>query len=111
MGELEDIDRDIKNAQYSVDRADAIKRLKGNKDFDKVFVEGYLTVFAAEQVRAKAAPYNKSPEVQKDIDNQLIAIGYFDQYLQRSLAEGEASKDKIASAEETRHSILNGEEE
>jgi len=104
--QFDNINAEIEDAKVYVKRAEALKRLMKNKDFDNLFIEGYLTTYAADQVRSKAKPHFQTPEMQKSFDNSLTAIGCFDQYLAVVLANGEAAKATIESAEYTRNELL-----
>lgn len=104
--QIESIERSIKQAKVIVDFGDAIERLRSNKDFKKVFSEGYFQQEAIRLVHLKADPSMQTPASQESIIAQMDAIGAVSQYLTIGLQLAVMAGKQIASDEETREEII-----
>ena len=74
---LEAIDRSIKQSQAIVELGSAVDRLRSNKDFKKIVIEGYFEKEAIRLVHLKADPSMQSAASQQSINQQMDAIGAF----------------------------------
>ena len=79
--ELQAIENNIKQAQKTADLGDSLERLKSNRDFKKIVLEGYFEQEAIRLVHLKSDPNMQSADSQKAIATQMDAIGMFKQYL------------------------------
>lgn len=79
------IERDIAKAKVSIEFGHTLTRLKGNRDFKEVILQGYFEAEAIRLVHLKAEPYMQSAESQLSIVNQIDAIGSFSGYLNAAL--------------------------
>lgn len=103
------IEESIKSAKKLVELADALERLKSNKDFKTIVMEGYFEKEAIRLVQAKSNPGLQSPEMQKLIITQIDAIGnlnlFFTTLVQqaamarKSIEQDEAAIEEIAAEE------------
>jgi len=103
------IEESIKSAKKLVELADALERLKSNKDFKTIVMEGYFEKEAIRLVQAKSNPALQSPEMQKLIITQIDAIGnlnlFFTTLVQqaamarKSIEQDEAAIEEIAAEE------------
>jgi hypothetical protein len=103
------IEENIKAARKLVDLADALERLKSNKDFKTIVMEGYFEKEAIRLVQAKANPALQSPEMQRSIITQIDSIGnlnvFFSTLVQqasmarKSIEQDEAAIEEIAAEE------------
>lgn len=107
---LEAIDRSIKQAQALVELGSAVDRLRSNKDFKKIVIEGYFEKEAIRLVHLKADPSMQSAASQQSINQQMDAIGAFSQYLDMTLRHADQARKQIASDESMRDEILTGDE-
>lgn len=107
---LEAIDRSIKQAQALVELGSAVDRLRSNKDFKKIVIEGYFEKEAIRLVHLKADPSMQSAASQQSITQQMDAIGAFSQYLDMALRHADQARKQIASDEAVRDEILSGDE-
>ena len=107
---LEAIDRSIKQAQALVELGSAVDRLRSNKDFKKIVIEGYFEKEAIRLVHLKADPSMQSAASQQSINQQMDAIGAFSQYLDMVLRHADQARKQIASDESMRDEILTGDE-
>ena len=103
---VEAIERSIKQARVAVEEGNALERLRNNKDFKKVIIEGYFREEAIRLVHLKADPSMQSVDSQKSIVAQMDAIGSFNQYLNHTLQRGVMASKQIESDEATRDEIL-----
>lgn len=103
---IEAIDRNIRQARTALEEGNALERLRDNKDFKKVVLEGYFKDEAVRLVHLKADPSMQSDASQKSIVAQIDAIGSFSSYLTQTLQRGVMAGKQIESDEATREEIL-----
>ena len=84
---------------------DALARLRGNRDFKKVILEGFFEQEAVRLVHLKADSNMQSPESQKSILTQLDAIGTLAQYLRTVDMRANLAKKSIEYDEQTLEEI------
>ena len=105
--DLEAIDLQIEDAKKKVARKDAMRRLQQNADFKELIEKGFLEQHAIRQVLLKAHPGMQAENVQKMLDQQIIAIGGFKQFLVNVIAEGHNAEAALQADEATREELLN----
>lgn len=103
---IEAIERSIKQARSTADAGNALERLRNNKDFKKIVLEGYFEQEAVRLVHLKADPSMQSPDSQRSILLQMDAIGSFNQYLTNVLRMASLANKQIESDEAVRDEIL-----
>jgi CHAT domain-containing protein len=103
---LQAIEANIREAKKIVDQGDALERLRSNRDFKKVILDGYFADEAIRLVHLKASPAMQSPDMQKSIISQMDAIGSLDQYFTTVLQKASIARKAISADEETRDEIL-----
>lgn len=111
MTELEEMDELIKASKESIAKAEALGRLKKNKDFKKTIIDLYLLEHAAHLVQSKASPHLQSPADQSYIDGQIIGIGHLVQFMNIILTQGVTAKSMLESHEDERLSLIGLEED
>jgi hypothetical protein len=104
--ELEQIELTIEEAQKSIDKMEALERLRKNADFKVLIEGGFLKEEAARLVLMKAEPNLQDEFQQKMLDNMIIAVGYFRQYLNKIYQFGRHAEQAIESHRETRNEIM-----
>lgn len=104
--ELQAIELSIKRNQTLVEQGNSLERLRSNKDFKKIILEGYFEQEAIRLVQLKADPSMQKPENQASILKQMDAIGSLAQYFQTVLHLASVAKKSVASDEEMRDEIL-----
>lgn len=104
--DLKQVELSIEEAQKQIDKLESLNRLRTNKDFQNLLEVGYLRDEAARAVLAKAEPALQSQESQQAIDNMIIAIGYFRQYLNKIIAFGNQASNAINEHRKTRDEIM-----
>ncbi len=107
---IEAIEHQISNAQVSIKFAEALERLKKNKDFKDTILKGYFEEEAIRLVHLKGAPDMQSDEAQKMIITQIDSIGSFRSYLdtayfkakmaRKTIEDGEAELEAIHAEDE-----------
>jgi hypothetical protein len=103
---IDAIERNIEKAKAEVEFGAALERLKANKDFKKVVLEGYFEKEAIRLVHLKADCNMQSPEMQRSIVQQMDAIGSFSEFLNVRLQRAGMATKQIEADEETRDEIL-----
>lgn len=106
---LHDIDQSIKVNQDSIEFGLTLDRLKLNRDFKRVVLDGYLSQEAVRLVHLKASPDYQSPEAQRLLLAQIDSIGCFYQYLNRIGVAAEIARKSLQSDEQTREEVLSEE--
>ena len=103
---IQQIESNIRQAKKVVEFGDAIERLRNNKDFKKVIIEGYFEKEAIRLVHLKADSNMQSEESQKAIVAQMDAIGTLAQYLQTQGMLANMAGKVIEADEQTRDELL-----
>jgi hypothetical protein len=106
---IQAIEDNIKQARKLVEVGEALERLKNNRDFKKVMIEGYFEQEAIRLVHLKSDQNVQSPDMQKSINSQIDAIGAVSQYFSTVLHKASIARKAIASDEEARDEILEEE--
>lgn len=104
--EIQAVEISIEQAKASIKRMQCLDRLEKNPDFKELITDGFLKDHAIRQVMLKASPQFKDPECQKDFDNQIGAIGHFQQYLYAVRNMGCNAEFALANDEQTREELL-----
>ena len=103
---VQEIERNIKQAKSLVESGDALERLKGNKDFKKIILDGFFEKEAIRLVHLKADLNMQSGETQRSIVGQMDAIGTLHQYFNTILMQANQASKSIAADEEARDELL-----
>lgn len=104
---IQDIELNIKQAQLLVDTGNALERLRSNRDFKAVVMDGYFEKEAVRLVHLKGDPNMQTPEYQASIIKQMDAIGALNQYFNTVFHRASLAEKAIAADEETRDELLN----
>jgi TolA-binding protein len=97
--QIKAIEANIKAARKLADLGDALERLKSNKDFRTVILEGYFEKEAIRLVQAKSNPAYQSPEMQQSIITQIDAIGNLNMFFTTLLQQADMARKTIAQDE------------
>jgi hypothetical protein len=103
---VQEIERNIKQAKSLVEYGDALERLKSNKDFKKIILEGFFEKEAIRLVHLKADRNMQNVDVQKSIITQMDAVGTLHQYFNTILVQANQASKSIAADEEARDELL-----
>lgn len=98
--DIEQIELSIQEAKSFVDKGKALERLRNNRDFQAVILEGYLKDEAVRLVHLKNAPNVQSESIQRSITTQIDSIGVFTQFLNTINRMAEEAQYAIDSGEE-----------
>lgn len=104
--ELQQLEQNIKYSQKAIDLGDALERLRSNKDFKAIFVNGYFEQEAVRLVHLKSNLNMQSNESQQSILRQMDAIGTVSDYLNTILTRAEMARRTIMADEATRDELL-----
>ena len=104
---LKQVENSIKQATGHLEFGIAIERLRTNRDFKKVIVEGYFEQEAIRLVHLKADPNMQSAAHQEAILKQMDSIGALNQYFQTKSHLAAMASKSIDSDEELLDELLN----
>ena len=104
--QIEEIELNIEQAKLIVANGTALDRLRNNRDFKKVIVEGYFEKEAIRLVHMKS-DFNLQDEVsQRDIDLDIVAVGRLGKYFNEVLRRADLASKAIEADEQTREELL-----
>ena len=106
LDNVQKIELDIDAAKKMIRKRDLLASLRKNPDFIELFVDGFLYAEAARLVGLKQDPEMQTVEQQNFIDNSIIGIGTFNQYLMDARKLGDMAENSMKSAERLRESEL-----
>lgn len=98
---IAEIERNIQAAKPIAELADALDRLKTNRDFKKLILEGYFQQEAIRLVQLKADATFQSAERQRAILTQIDAIGALNQYFETVFFKANQARKAIAADEQS----------
>jgi len=103
---IEEIELNIEQAKSIVATGSAMERLRNNRDFKKVIIEGYFEKEAIRLVHLKSDFNMQSPEAQVSILRDMDAIGTLAQYFNKTMHQAMLAEKAIESDEQTRDELL-----
>lgn len=103
---LNQLDRDAKAIKPSMELGVALDKLRSNRDFNKLIVEGYLKDEAVRLVHLKADPNMQSAESQTSIDRDIAAIGVLNQFFIITEQRARIAGKQMHDIEEMRAELL-----
>ena len=86
------IEIDIETAKDKIAMVDALIRLRKNKDFKRVFIDGFSGTEAIRVVKALADPACQDPSTQALLQARISAVGVIEQYMIAIERIGEMSR-------------------
>lgn len=104
--DLENIEISIEQAKAAIHRNELLAVLQEQPAFKELIEKGFLSEHAVRQVLLKAHPALQDEKSQKLLDQNIIAIGSFKQYLIGIHTEGLNAAQALAEDEATREEIL-----
>lgn len=104
--ELQQIETNIKQARNLADLGNCLERLRNNRDFKKVIMEGYFEQEAIRLVHLKSDPNMQTNDKQSSIVSQMNAIGTLRQYFSTVSTLASMAAKSIESDEQTRDDLL-----
>lgn len=96
----QDLNKFLAEKQEEVSMAEALKRLRKNRDFRKVIETGFFEKEAIRCVAIKAQHAMRGEEHQRALDKRILAIGELNVYLQTIDALGNLAVVSIKEADE-----------
>jgi hypothetical protein len=103
--QIAQLERQIEGKKAQVALNNALERLKNNKDFKKVVMEGFFQTEAVRLVSVKGDPDMQTPERQASIIRDIDAIGSLQRYFRLIESNAEIASDSISDDEETLDAI------
>jgi len=105
-GLMEEIEQNIKVAKPLMESGSALRRLRSNRDFKQVILDGYFEKEPIRLVHLKADPAMQTVLAQSSILAQIDAIGSFSNYLNTVLRRADLAVKEIDDNETARSEIL-----
>lgn len=104
---IKELEENIREARKLVDAGTALERLRENRDFQKIVLEGYFRDEAIRLVHLKTDPNMQSDERQRSILTQMDGIGALNGYFSMVLHQSYMAKKGILADEEAIEDIMN----
>lgn len=104
--QLEKIEVSIEQAQFNIARKAKLMNLMKNPDFNSLVLEDYFLKEASRLVLVRADPNMQDEEHQKAIDQAIVSIGGFRQYINTIMQLGSMAERALKDDQETREEIL-----
>lgn len=100
------VEQSIEESRQILDLAEALARLKSNRDFRKVLIDGFFKEEAVRLVQLKGSPDMQGDSEQKALIGQIDAIGALYQYFRRIEERAEIAGKSLDADEQTRQELL-----
>jgi len=104
--QIQEIEIHIDDAKKDVEFANRLDRLRKNKDFIAIVEKGFFRDEAERVCALKASPHIQGDDEQAQIDNIIVSIGGFRQYLRTINQLRTMALQAIAADEQTRDELL-----
>jgi hypothetical protein len=98
---IKQLEENIKTGRKFVELGQSLERLRSNRDFKKLILEGYFEQEAIRLVHLKADPSMQTQERQASIVSQMDAIGSLSSYFNLVLHKAAMAEKGIAQDEQT----------
>jgi len=99
--QIHEVELSIEQARGAVNTLKTMESLRINKDWKQIIEEDYFTKEASRLVLLKADASCQTEEIQTGIDKQIIAIGYFRQYISTIYQLGRMAEKAVGENEKT----------
>jgi hypothetical protein len=106
--EIKALDNNIESAKDAIEFGSAVARLRSNRDFKTVILDGLFKAEAIRLVHLKADPNMQTPEKQQSILIQMDAIGACMQYLSTAIHMATQAARTKEESEELRSELAGG---
>lgn len=106
---LNQLERDAKAHKVTIDLGNALDKLRNNRDFIKLILDGYLKDEAVRLVHAKSSPALQSEAMQAAITRDIDAIGSLAQYFNTVTQQANIAVKQLQGIEAEREELLRGE--
>lgn len=100
------IEKAIQHSKELVELGKVLERLRSNRDFKKLIIEGYLEKECIRLVLLKADQNMQTVERQASIVKQMDAIGSVDQYFQTVFVKASMAEKSLELDEQERDLLV-----
>lgn len=107
--QIRNLEQLMEENKRHIHRMEMLERLEKNADFKELIIEGFLEKHAIRQVMLKAHPSLQDEDKQKLLDQQIMAIGGFKQFLISITSQGRQAVVDMAGDEETLEELMKEE--
>lgn len=111
MTPTEELNNVIKYSQANLKRLEALNRLRNNKDFKDIVMEGYFKEEAIRLVHLKSDPASQTNDKQTAILRDIDAIGTLASYFNTIVIIGDRAQKSIEESNQTLYDIAKEEDE
>ena len=104
---MNQLDKDIFNLREEKKTLEALERLLGNRDFQRVIMDDYMTKEPLRLLKGKGV-LKLDPQTNQDIDRQLDTVALFSMDLDNRISELRSIDYRIQEAETLRDEQTKG---
>ena len=104
--QVDAVELSIEEGKKTVHLRDALNLLSQNAEFKEIILEGYFKNEASRLVLLRADPAMQSEEIQKSIDNSIIAVGNLRVYLNTIMQLGSMAEKALIDDQDAREHML-----
>lgn len=108
MSDIEQIEIGIKEIKELIEKKNAVSRLMANRDFKKVFVEGYFKEEPSRLVGLLAEP--SAAQYREEIIRSMDGVAQAKLFIRTIVQMGNTAERELAEHEQLLESRLNDEE-
>ena len=105
------VELSIKNARKTLDQAKSLERLRSNRDFKALILDGYFREEAIRLVHLRSDPAYQSPTAQALILLDIDAVANLVSYFRTVEALGETARKALIDGEETLEALSQDEQD
>ena len=103
--EYKEIEIEIEQARSSVERLQALVRLRNNPDFKRIIEQEFFQDYAARLVSLRRAESHESPTAQADLIKDIDGVGTLQQFLNAILTMGYQAEQLLVEGEDALNEI------
>ena len=103
--QLDGIETEIETLKSFIKRKEVLDRLRKNKDFQEIIMEGYFEKESKRLVMLKG-DVNSDKETEEDCDKLIVGVGSLHRYFQTVEILGNSAKHQLEAAEQTKEELL-----
>ncbi len=99
MSDVSQLEQQLKDAKYLVERRDMALKLSGNREFRKLILDDYLVTEAARLIGGSGDP-NLKPDQRADMVEMAKATGHLKRFLSVIVTMGNTAANDLPNIEE-----------
>ena len=103
---VDSVELSIEEGKQKVNLRDALNSLSSNPAFIDIILKGYFINEASRLVLLRADPSMQTEDVQKSIDNSIIAVGNLRVYFSTIMQLGAMAEKALVDDQATRNGLI-----